>query len=414
MDDQAFDKRLADKLKNINDFPFDETHWDKVNQRLHGKSGVSFLPVATALLLLMLLGLNGWIGYQWRDTQQKYKELKTTVDTLKRQEAIQANISYDTLYKQVVVYQYDTVYHTTIYENVLSDKKQVNSEQTKRLQGYPQVNEEQGQDTGNRQAAFSDSLSYDQSAEETVLNRQESKPDSLSHNVAEAISDSLLNEQQITQQKEEVIPAAQKEKESLFNFHRFRIGASAQLPFVLHPGVSDNVGIGGGLHAEISSDKLSLTVHGNYLRLYYTLDAPDESLGIGDVNAGSVYQNDELLSINNQQQLLQYGLGVRYTFSQRKKFNPYLSLSYLSETTFNQHLTYRFIDATTEKLYLRELQNTQTATLWHILDAEFGVERNLSPRSSLQLGGYYNTKIRQGSIRRPDRFGVRTYWYFHF
>lgn len=415
MDDQAFDKRLADKLKNINDFPFDENNWDKVNSRLRGRSRFSFLPVATALLLLTLLGLNGWMGYQWHNTQQKYSELKAIIDTLKKQETVHQQISYDTIYKQVVVYRYDTAYRTTIYENMLSDKKQARNEQTKALQEYRQVDHKDQQHKDNHQAASSDSLLYDQSAEKTRLSRQVNNEDSISYDVAEVTLDSLANEQEASPRKEDVIPSGKEEKENLFDLHRFSIGASAHLPFVSHPGVSSHVGIGGGLHAEISvSDKLSLAVHGNYLRLYYTLYAPDEKLGITDVNVGSVYQNDELVRINNQQQLLQYGLGIRYTFSQRRKFNPYLSLSYLAETTFNQHLTYKFIDATTEKLYLREIQSAQNLTRWHVLDAELGVERKLSPRLALLLGGYYSTKISQGSVIRPDRLGMRTYWYFHF
>ncbi len=420
MDERDFDKKLAEKLKNISDFAYDESNWNALNSKLDGKNRdrYSTLYLAAALLLLTLLGTNGWMGYQWHNTEQKLQEVNHILDTLHYKEKAATTKIYftDTIYKKVIVHQYDTIYHKVVYQqneevNAHSGirrglfKLDDNTEEIVMNKEIHTVKAETGQNLLNQ------SITNENLLEDSML--PSAKPaDSLQKSKKENIPDSLPIEQPEAE-KQEVIISPKKGREKDFHSHSFYAGLSTQVPFVSHPATFNRGGLGGGLRGMYSfNEHIRATLQVNYLNVRYNVNNFEESLGIIDINNGSSYQNDELVSVASKQQYIQGALGISYIFGNKQKLRPFISLSYLAETSLSRHLDYQYRDINTEKIYLREAEDKGGNTTWHILEAALGVEYKLRYRSLLHLEGYYNKKTGQEFLVRPDQFGARAVFYF--
>ena len=420
MDERDFDKKLAEKLKNISDFAYDESNWNALNSKLDGKNRnrYSALYLAAALLLLALLGTNGWMGYQWHNTEQKLQEVNSIFDTLNNTEkAATTKIYYtDTIYKKVIVHQYDTIYHKVVYqqnEEVKDDsgirrnfsKLDDNIEGKVMNKNLHTVQAETGQDLLNQ------SVTNENLLEDSIF-PSATPADSLQISKKENIPDSLPIEQPEAE-KQEVIISPKKGREKDFHSHSFYAGISAQVPFVSHPAAFNSGGLGGGLRGMYSfNEHIRATLQVNYLNVRYNVSKFEESLGIIDINNGSSYQNDELVSVASKQQYLQGALGISYIFGNTQKLRPFISLNYLAEISLSRHLAYQYRDINTDKIYLREAEDKGGITTWHILEAALGVEYKLRHRSLLHLEGYFNKKTGQQFLVRPDQFGARAVLYF--
>ncbi len=451
MDDHAFDKKMADKLNNIGDFEYDDAEWEKVNTRLKPISGIS-LPLAAGLLILALLGSNVWMGYQWRTLREQYNALSTAVDSLTPiANSLPGIVKRDTVYQQVVVHQYDTIHHTVVYNYIPSDKQRqyVSDDQPSLHNREDNSKDAFNKTEGKRSAQVRLPSKTNQQADslkqvkETIaidLPSSAAKPpltDSVNHiDTSAGLSgtthaDSTRKARVYTQKNSQnksveadtlVVAAKELEENSKIKIEdreekkaiSLKIGISANLPFLSYPSINSSGGVGVGLRTEVSFfPKLSAFVYGSYAHMKYTASQFNEGLGIADVN-NATYQQDILVKVVSQQQILQYGLGLKYTLVKEAKIQPYVALAYFNEFTLGRQLDYSYRDVTNNKVYLINVADVANTSFRHIVEAELGGIYTLSSHTLLQLGGYFSRKIGQENLVRPDQFGLRTVFYYNF
>ena len=410
MDDKAFDKLLASKLNGLDEYPFREDDWQSVHGRLNQRRPSTVRYWLLVLLLLPLLGLNGWLGYQWHTTQQRYEALQSTLQELQQSVVTQSDSPPDTIYQQTVVYHYDTVYRTIIHREVA----QRSDDETLYVPKGSSIPKENGETTIRSTMPPADQTTETAPSKEASNELSDLAPpnndnDTLTHKSATllpVVVDSVA-------QADSTARVVKKEKKRRVWQRQFRVGLGAQLPRTVHPNTSQVIGSGGGINGSLLlTERLALTAHVHYVRTGYTLSNADESLGAEDILSGSIYQNDELQSIQNRQSQWQWGGGVQYRFTNGRKWTPFVSLNYLVETPRQRNLTYSLRDVATNKLYIQE--RAAVLPIWHILDGELGIERPVTNHLIWQVGGFYNTRLSSQQPARLNQIGLRTRLYYQF
>ncbi len=408
MDDQAFDKLLADKLNNLDDYPVREGGWQAVRQRLNQGQSSRKAYWLLALLLLCLAGLSGWLGYQWHRTQQQYDALRSVAD---RNQPVASTQVSDTVIQRIVVHHYDTVYHTIVYRKASPSATQ-EAQQSQTGAKLRPTNDNSLLNSLTTDNTLSDSPSEDMPvfADSTRMGHvNNSLPDSTRTSQS---PDSLLAvASPLAVDSAAMVP---RENEGAVWKPRFRLGLGAQGLSPVRPGISQALGGGGGVNGSwLVTRKLGLVARIHYLRTEYTLATTDESLGVADILSGSVYQNDELLEVQNRQSQWQWGGGAQYRFASGKQWTPLVSLHYLVESPLQRTLTYSLRDAITDKVYV-EARSGALPTYRYIIDAELGIERPLTYRTVWQLTGFYNTRFTGQQPVRLNQIGLRTRIYYEF
>lgn len=409
MDDQAFDKLLADKLNTLDDYPVREDGWQAVRQRLNQGRSSKKVYWLLALLLLCSAGLSGWLGYQWHRTQQQYDALRSAID--KTQPVSPIHVS-DTVFQRIEVHHYDTVYRTVVYREASPSATQ----EAQQSQPGSKLRATNDNSLSNSLLTINDTLSNSPLGDMPVF----ADSTRMGH-VSNSLSDSTLASQSPDSLLAVAPPlevdsaaAVPRENEGAVWEPRFRLGLGAQGLSPARPGISQALGGGGGVNGSwLVTRRLGLVARIHYLRMEYTLATAEESLGVADVLSGSVYQNDELLEVQNRQSQWQWGGGAQYRFASGKQWTPLVSLHYLMETPLRRTLTYSLRDAITDKVYVEE-RSGALPTYRHIIDAELGIERPLTYRTVWQLTGFYNTQLAGQPPVRLNQIGLRARIYYEF
>ena len=415
MDDKAFDKLLANKLNGLDDYPFREDDWQSVRSRLNQRRpAVRYWLLA--LLLLPLLGLNGWLGYQWNTTQQRYEALQSTLHELQQSVVTQSESPPDTIYQQTVVYHYDTVYRTIIRREVA---QRMDSEASYVPKGSSTPTENDETTTRSTTLPADQTTETAQSKEASNdfsdLATSDNENDTLTDKSATLLPvvDAVAQTDSVAQADSTATVVKKEKKRRVWQRH-FRVGLGAQFPRTVHPNTSQVIGSGGGIDGSLLlTERLALMAHVHYVRTGYTLSNADESLGAEDILSGSIYQNDELQSVQNRQSQWQWGGGVQYRLTNGRKWTPFVSLNYLVETPQQRNLTYSLRDVATGKLYIQE-RAAVLPTFWHILDGELGIERPATNHLIWQVGGFYNARLSSQQPARLNQIGLRTRFYYQF
>ena len=411
MDDKAFDKLLANKLNGLDEYPFQEDDWQSVHSRLNQRRPSTVRYWLIALLLLPLLSLNGWLGYQWHTTQQRYEALQSTLHELQQSVITQSESPPDIIYQQTVVHHYDTVYRTIIRREV---SQRMNSE-VPYVPGGSSIPIE-----NNETTIRSTTLPADQTTETTPLKEAANNfydlapPDNDNDTLTNKSTTLLPVVVDSVAQIDSVATVVKKEKKRVAWQRRFRVGSGAQLPRTVYPNTSQVIGVGGGIDGSLLlTERLALVAHVHYIHTEYTLLSTDEPLGIKDILSGSIYQNDELQSIQNRQSQWQWGGGVQYRLTDGRKWTPFVSLNYLVEIPRQRNLTYSLREVATGKLYIQERVG-MLPTFWHIVDGELGIERPATNHLVWQMGGFYNVRLSSQQPVRLNQIGLRTRLYYQF
>ena len=409
MDDQTFDKLLADKLNSLDEYPVRAGGWQAVRQRLNQDYSLRRAYWLLALLLLGSAGLSGWLGYQWHRTQQQYDALRSVVE--QREPVLPTQVS-DTVYQRIVVHRYDTVYRTVAYQ----EASPATIQDAQPVQTGVKLRTTNNGSLSNSFLTTDDTASDSQSEGIFVLD-DSTRLGGVNHNLSDNTTksqpiDSLLAAAPLLAvDSAAVVP---RENEGAVWKYRFRFGMGAQLALPMRSGISQALGGGGGLSGSwLVTRKLGLVARIQYLRTEYTLTTADESLGVADILLSSVYQNDELLKVQNRQSQWQWGGGAQYRFVAGRRWTPLVSLHYLVETPLRRTLTYSLRDATTDKVYV-EARPGALPTFRHIVDAELGIERPLTYCTVWQLAGFYNTQLAGQLPGHLNQIGLRTRIYYEF
>lgn len=401
MDNQAFDKRLAEKLDTLPEYSPRKGDWQSVQARLSsGRSTVGYWLIP----LLLLLGLNGWLGYQWHCTQRQYHTLQIAVDSLRQQPMQYTTTQADTVYRQTIVYHYDTVYRTIVYQYTPQSDEQ-----------YPIdgiSSEEKTKDQAESYVGIpNDTITTVEGAEKQPRSSPVVLSDST--NDSKAFTDTLLilialDTASTPDSSVSVV------KEKVLRWRNLRLGLSAHLPFTGSAQVSQGNGWGGGISASVSMmDRVRWAAHVQYLSTGYSVSTANESLEIINILNGSIYQNDELLRIQNRQSQLQWGAELQYYLTKKSPWRPFVALTYLVETPIKRGLIYSLRDVNTDKVYMQE-RSASLPTYWHVVDGGLGIERHLSYRYVWQLSGFFNNQLSPQTPMRLDQIGIRTRWYYQF
>jgi outer membrane protein W len=127
MDNKDFDKLLSDKLNETQSFEYMEADWDNVAGRLtplpkKKRRGGGWLWLF-GLGFLFMAATSIYLANTLNKTNKYLVELKTAVAELEQGRASQKNIEkVDTIFKQVIITQYDTLNVATINNQIVPQK----------------------------------------------------------------------------------------------------------------------------------------------------------------------------------------------------------------------------------------------------------------------------------------------------
>ena len=401
MDDPLFDKKLADKLNTLEDYPVPAGGWATVEQRLRPTRSYSHLVWLAWLLLL--IG-NGWWAYRWHTTQQQYDELLQATRVL-RSPGEPTVTTTDTVYQHIVTHHYDTVYRTVYHQSspqFAADTHQLDIRQEKDVER--QGKENGFTEVGSSEKVTSSATERDRRLQQAEASERTDRSSTSERPPAPADTSAQAEEPPVT------VPdtaQTQEKKKLALHLHDFRIGPVLQLPLLtIDPQVSQGEGWGGGLALRWSlTERLRLLGTVQYQRTRYEVTQVSEALGIPDVLNGSAYQNDELIAVESRQSYVPWGGGVQYALAPQSKWNPFGSLRFLTESPLRRQLSYSLREATTGKVYTQEAEAPVRS--WPVLEGELGVEYPASYGSSWQFAGFYNAQLGSRVPVRPNQIGVR-------
>lgn len=187
-----------------------------------------------------------------------------------------------------------------------------------------------------------------------------------------------------------------------------KAGAIAGWSHPASPALIHQVGYETGVQGAIGfSRHWSLILEYTYGQLHYEADKPSAILGTPDFPA---LPSPEYLyaHLNVQRQpLLQYGLGLRYTFSEWRKSRPYIGLNWGSQTVMPYKVEYEVQHEPSSTIQKDIFSVDKRVHLRNSLRFGAGLEIPLAHRFDLSVEGFYLRQWKKKNNDALDMTGIR-------
>jgi len=187
-----------------------------------------------------------------------------------------------------------------------------------------------------------------------------------------------------------------------------KVGAIAGWLHPLSPALIHQVGYEVGAQGAIGfSRNWSLTLEYAYGELHYESNKPEAILGSPEFPA--LPSSDHLYAhLNLQRQTLrQFGLGLRYTFSEWGKTHPFIGLSWCNQTLLPYKVEYEIQHEPSGTIQPDVLSVDKATRLRNIFRLTAGLEVQISRRLDLSIGGFYLRQWKKKNKDTLDQVGLR-------
>lgn len=434
---EKFYKKLRDKLNQPPEFPFEEGQWNQLEKRLDNAGPVNgatfFKNTGWVLLwLLPLLLIGGFSWYYIGNANRQIASLQAKLDQ---------NIHFqtDTTFRNVLVYQYDTIYQTTtVYKNLVLQETNKPSSFSPNSSAFfvnSQLLVDDFQEKLDRlsnQSVFS-SEGINISSLSTF--RQWLTPD-----VAATQKVYVFNEEAI---KQNLPPLGQLEMDylrlpirepDLFQWYEaplvsidrniplwaylqptgLRVGGTAGMSTLVNSPGESSGGFNAGLLAEITFGKqFSLELGAALQEVQYKLEDDDDDLStfpvIDPTNAG-----DRLHELVVKPQYIQIPFGFKYRLRPDKKWRPFINAGLVAKKLRKQQLKYEFI-GNFEEYYLNQTLPGNEFSI-NTFYGGLGIEYAFGKKWNAFVGGIYNHQFKKGDseINKNQQVNLNSGIFYRF
>jgi hypothetical protein len=424
MDDKDF-YAFRKSLDHQRDIEFDERHWEELDQRIkEGKKNkrrplFGWWMAAAAAVLALLLG-NIYLFGSLRQSRLMNEQLGGQIEHL-------AGKQTDTIWKERVVYVYDTIENEKIVymavapppgpyqqlKEVLTPREVealLAGKLPERLRAFP------GESAPAKNEALAEKDEIKTGAQSEDMNH-----------IPELLEKSSLGMLEPGRKHQlywsDYLPEVKwEEKKTPFLLKVKRamqpdglaIGVSTGALFPLSRDLHEGKGFSTGLAGElVFSEHLRLRMEANYARVSFTSDVMAPTLGIPVIQKpGDDFVFTDARAVQNA---LHFNLGMKYLMNVKKKLQPFVFAGFGSASVLPYSIYYDFdsnIQGIPEVTVPMETENTFFISGFGIASA--GISYNLNNHLSLQLEGLYRTQLSKSSLSNPDLASLRATAMYQF
>lgn len=425
MDDSEFDKLYAGKIRQAGAPDLSDEDWERLTPVLDARERRRWrvLPLwwLGALSGILLCSNLGW-WWMWKQSEKRSEALQNEW----RQIRPQASTQQDTIWSKVVVYQYDTVYRTTVYRAVSEGVPQNYRVASASKNGLPMDQE---------RSAVSDPSPQVEGPTDLAQISTDLPPtpgDGTAQNLdnIQAINNLDVLPAQTYFLK---IPARQIKtpgnnlvfiplkkshtpRQPLLIPRKFRLGAGGG--FILPSGsnLSNNTGFANVLNAELSfTDKLALTLEGAYMGISFNGKVYDERLGLPPQNSpGDDYVFKHFETDEGYKTILQLSAGMRYWFRANHKLSPYLGFAYAAQWHPEFELKLEYYNPLSDQDKEVSMEVPSMSRPVSFLEMNAGLRYRFKRQLYWQSGASYQFKIDPSQPGIPRFWGIKTAVLYEF
>jgi Outer membrane protein beta-barrel domain len=211
----------------------------------------------------------------------------------------------------------------------------------------------------------------------------------------------VLQIEPIHNYKEELIEKIKPEK-------KLEIGLRTGLLFPYNEHVKSQSGYNAGINAGFKLWKhLHLTAGADLGQVEFTVRAND----ISRTQIPTLLPptpNDVLKSVQIKHPLVDFSLGLRYSFRDNKPLKPYFSAAWLTQNSFEQNLKYEFYNAVIDDERFIKKHINDRNSFSNGFQIGFGADWRLRKHWLLGIEGVYQKQFSRGISLLEQRLNVRT------
>ncbi len=409
---EDFDQFFADKMKQAGSPDLSEKDWQQLSVRLDkfDRNRYRVLPLwwLGALTGLLLLSNLGW-WYAWQQNHQKTLFLQSTWQDIQKNTVV----TRDTVVNAVTVYQYDTIYKTTIIHQVEKEtsntfsqnnppgqktqNQYIVTENTTTESDLPIKNtttalvvENTSQLTDTESSRSKVVHTWQQTAALQPLPRPE-LPLSISRQPPHLLP---LNDLEITPQIVKKAPVKNMLKHT-------RLGVSTGTIQAVAKSIATSDGIIAGFSAEVPlSDHWGIVASADYGLVNMKGYVYDKSLGLPQITSpGSEYDFKYFETHEDRKTVVNLGLGARYWMTPLRPFSPYIGAGYVAQWHPAYELEMEYVNRNTGSEKSEEVEVDGSGPL-STLQMDLGFRYRITPHIHMHAGGFYQIKL------KPEQQGI--------
>ncbi len=198
----------------------------------------------------------------------------------------------------------------------------------------------------------------------------------------------------------------------------FKIGISAGILSAVGKGLETNFNFISGIEpAIIFSENLELFGEVSYFKTNFETERMDESIGIPVIepeNEEATFGGAEL-----SQDILQFGIGMKYLFANKTKFSPYVGVGFYGLKISNYKVEYDFeIEDNNTGGGDNEDEELEIRYDDYVLKNQFvfrtGIEYRFLQNWSVVMDAFYRQNMNQTGLFTPNNLGLKTGIYRKF
>ena len=413
-----FFKNIKDNLENRPEPAFDERGWRDMENRLDRKrwGGAGMFAWALPIALAMLFLSNIFFFKKLNDANTKINNLELIADTI---------------YKTRYIYQYDTVYHTSVETEYVTITKQIKPDFYTSQIAYKNLSENfyrSNQINTNHSSLTFAELKYlfdDEQEGESSNFVENSQDDQFVGLVATPFIGNPLfplgYQSEFAQLAYLDVPAEDlkrrkrplKKVGSSFLPINFQAGIMGGLAFPQYENVIESGGFSVGIYgAVIFSERIRLWTSASYYRVEFKSDEMGKTLGIPEITIPD--DEYEFVEASINQPFYQYTLGLEYILLPKNKWSPYFGVGYALASMRSYEVGYDFEHITDNRELSEEEMVERNELISNMALFDAGVQVDLSNRIGFQLEGYYRWHGNNNGLLITNLFGVRTKLLYNF
>ena len=188
----------------------------------------------------------------------------------------------------------------------------------------------------------------------------------------------------------------------------FKVGALTSWVHPLSPALTHQVGVEFGTQGAVGfSRHWSLTLEYSYGQLHYEADKPEAILGMPEFPALPSPEYQYFHLDLQRQAFRQFGLGLRYTFSEWHKSRPFIGLNWGNQTVLPFRVNYDLQHEPSSTIQKSVFNTNQRIHLRNYLRLGAGLVIPLSDRFDLTAEGFFQRQVKKKNIDALDIMGIR-------
>jgi len=402
---------LKEILDNSPDFPFKEANWEQLALQLdkEAEERMGFWKRYgwIALWLLPFLLLGGWFWYTLHKANQEIVALKAQLQTNEQ------TITQETTIQKNIIYQYDTIYRTTIVEQPLLKNSGSSPQNPNPATLYSsQVHQlhlafaQQGIGQGFEVAKLLPSIQKSSLGAIQQAIHEATVTPTLVYNdatIRQPLTDirllaaNLLDipSRGIPAWQLPTIPKTQQDKNPLQFMQPtgFSLGIEGSLIKLLHAPITTLQGVSAGLSADIHfGSNWSMFLGAEYLQHKFEVSKAEDLVAYPMVTP----DNEDVFSyLRVSSKYLQIPFGFKYRFQPLKLVKPYVGAGLIARRPIRKNLAYEYLGVM-EEYYINRDYTTNSFFI-NSFRGELGVEFQLMNHWNFYLESTYDADFRQSS-----------------